>query len=167
MRPYKEYMQTYTIDGMIYRIIENTTMANDFYVMKQLRESGLADLLQTDMTPENLATGIIAVAVDSGIPLALLGGIMLPEGIPDEQWTPEHAAATAARLAIITAPEDKAQIQNIIVGAVAAFFAAGLLSLKPFLHASEAEKESSGETRPNNVVNFSTTMATGVPLSVN
>ena len=124
--------RTYKIDGMTYREIERTTIANDFYNMKQFRAAGLGDCLRSE-TPEDFARGIVNAVIENGVPLTLLGGTLLPEGVPDEKWTPEQAEATAARLAVVSEPEDKKLIQQIIVAVVTSFFAAGLLSLKPLL----------------------------------
>ena len=158
--------KTYTIDGMVYRSIEKTTMANDFYIMKLLRASGLSDLLRDEnRTAEDFANNIITVAVDSGIPLALLGGTLLPEGIPDEKWTAELAAATTARLSAVSDAEDKATIQAAVVEVIAAFFAAGLLSLKLSPHASETEGEEA--QTPAGVMNSSATTEIGEQSYVN
>ena len=155
---------TYTIDGRVYREIDRSTIANDFYVMRQMRAAGLDAMKQTGETVDGFADRILSAVIENGVPFALLGGLLLPEGVADEQWTSNHAEATAARLAGATSREDKALIQKLIIQAITGFFAAGLLSSKPSLHALlPAEGD---EMQPIGR-NFYVTMENGAALSVN
>jgi len=86
-------------DGLVYRETERSTIANDFYVMKQMRAAGLDAMKPSGETADGFADRILSAVIENGVPFALLGGLLLPEGVADEQWTSNHAEATAARLA--------------------------------------------------------------------
>ena len=129
----------FQIDGRNYRVIERTTIANDFYVMKHMRESGLSDCTpKSGESPENFGMRLLYSVVESGISFELLGGLLLPEEIPDEMWSPAQSKSTGVILSKATAPEDKAQIQKVIIELVSHFFVAGLRYSKPSPAASAA-----------------------------
>jgi hypothetical protein len=124
--------QVFKIDGQIYRAVKRTTLANDFYVMKQLRATGISDCTPgQNESAENFALRLLYAVVESGAPFELLGGLLLPEGVADEKWTPDQAETTARVLSTVTDPEDKAEVQRILIAMLTDFFREGLRYLKP------------------------------------
>lgn len=121
--------QVFKIDGALYRMVERSTLAQDFYVMRHLRAAGLANCTPNEgESAQDFALRLISMVVERGAPIELLAGLLLPEGVPDEKWTPETAASTAALLSIVTDPADKAEIQKVLVAIITDFFREGLRS---------------------------------------
>lgn len=115
------------IDGQLWRAIERTTLANDFYVMKQVRACGIANCTPNkDESAEDYAVRLLYAVVEGGVPFELLGGVLLPLGVPDEKWSVEQAETTAAIFRNLTAPEDKAEVQRILISLLTDFFREGL-----------------------------------------
>ena len=129
------------LGGLPYRAIKNTTLQNDYYVMQQLQRSGIANITPDQgETAEAYAMRLMAAIVENGIPLKLLGGLIIPEEISDSGWTPEQAETTASLLAQLTDKADKNRVQALIIEVVKDFFREGLRFLKPFPPASPAEE---------------------------
>lgn len=121
--------QVYKIDGALYRMVERSTLAQDFYVMRHLRAAGLANCTPNEgESAQDFALRLMSTVVERGAPIELLAGLLLPEGVPDEKWSPETAASTAALLSIVTDPADKAEIQKVLVAIITDFFREGLRS---------------------------------------
>lgn len=158
--------KTFKIDGALYHTIERSTLANDFYVMQQLRRAGIADCTpRGGETANDYALRLLYSIIDAGAPFELLGGLLLPEGIPDEKWTVEQAETTAAVLRQVTDPADKAEIQKILIAVMTDFFCAGLRYLKPSPDASAQAPEKEAST--SSVADFSQTSASGGTSSAN
>jgi len=158
---------TYTINGVVYRQIEQSksTLANDLYVMKQARSVGLYCVQQAGETEEDFSSRLLSIVIDKGVTFELIGGLIIPEHVPDEQWTEALAEDTANRLRTVTAANDKNTVLKIIVMAVSDFFAAGLRSQGLSLPVSQAEAEASG-AMPGAMNSFMTS-GNGAALSVN
>jgi len=157
--------QVFKIDGVLYRMVERSTLAQDFYVMRHLRAAGLANCTPHDgESAQDFALRLIAQVVERGAPIELLAGMLLPEGVPDEKWTPETAASTAAQLSIITNPADKAEIQKVLVAIITDFFREGLRSSQ---HSRIVLRRGKTQPRPDKAnaaphrTNISSTSASG------
>jgi hypothetical protein len=117
------------IDGQRYRPITLTTLAHDFYLMKQVRATGILDCTPMQgESAEEFALRLLYAVVEHGAPFELLGALLLPEGIPDEKWSIDQAESTAAVLRQISDPEDKAAVQRILIAVITDFFREGLRS---------------------------------------
>ena len=139
--------KVFKIDGQMWRAVEQTTLENDFFVMKQLRVSGIANCTPNPgESAQNYAVRLLYAIVENGVPFELLGGLLLPQGIPDEQWSTEHAETTAAVFRKLTAPEDKAEVQAILISLITDFFIAGLRYLAPSSIASAMETAQPNES---------------------
>ena len=133
----------FKINGRNYRVIECTTLENDLCIMKHMRESGLSDCTPNQgEDAQAFGMRLLYSIIESGITFELLGGLLMPEEMPDETWSPAQSKATAAALRKVTAPEDKEQIQKIIIELVSHFFVAGLRCSKPSPAASAATAQS-------------------------
>lgn len=139
-------MAEYKIDGQLFRTIERTTIENDFFVMKHLRAAGIGNCTpNAGESAEEFATRLLYGIVESGAPFELLGGLLLPSGMSDEEWCPAQAKTTAAILRQVNDPESKAQVQAVLVSVVAGFFQAGLRFLTPSLAASQTKPQPGSE----------------------
>lgn len=128
---------TYRIAGRLFRAVERSTLAHDFYVMKQIRRAGLDQCApRPSESAQDYALRLLYAVVESGVPFELLGGLLVPEGVPDEQWSEEHAEATAAVLRQVTDAADKAEVQKLMIGLLTDFFREGLRFWNPSATAS-------------------------------
>jgi hypothetical protein len=102
---------TITLGGRTFRRAESTTVDQDAYVTKRLRDSGLAKML-SDFDPRtddllDLNERIIFEAYERGVMYEVLAGILVEDGVP---WSRARAAANATMFADITDRAEKAAI---------------------------------------------------------
>src|SRR6266568_3512535 len=79
-------------------------------------------------TAEQFAERLLFMVIDSGKVFQLLGCMLLPLGVPDEKWTPEEAERTADFLRVLRDPQDKSDVQSLVVSLLVGFFSEGLRS---------------------------------------
>lgn len=116
-----------TIGGRTFTALEETTVEHDHWVMALLREAGIdVALRQPEEPAEAYARRLLSIALASGKTCLFLGGMLMPEDAA-APWSPALAEETARFLSGLTAPEDKEQINRLIVLLIADFFAAGLI----------------------------------------
>jgi hypothetical protein len=122
-------MDNMEIGGQKWRAVKRSTIEHDFWLMKHIREAGLnAVHLRPGEKPEDFAVRLLHEVIGSGKAFTLLGGMLLPDGVPDEHWTPERAEQTAAFMRGLAADEDKAAVKSAIISLLTGFFEAGLAS---------------------------------------
>jgi hypothetical protein len=102
---------TLTLAGRTFRRATSTTVDQDAYVTKRLRDSGLAKILD-DFDPRTddllaLNERIVWEAYERGVMYEVLAGILVEDGVP---WTRSRAAANAAMIAARTDHAEKAVI---------------------------------------------------------
>jgi|DewCreStandDraft_2_1066082.scaffolds.fasta_scaffold00504_20 hypothetical protein len=121
-----DYLQ---IGGQNWRAVKRSTIEHDFWLMKHIREAGLdAVRLRPGEKPEEFAVRLLHEVIGSGRAFTLLGGMLLPDGVPDEHWSPERAEQTAAIMRSLSADEDKAAVTSAIISLLTGFLEAGLRS---------------------------------------
>jgi len=122
-------MEHIEIGGQKWRAAKRSTIEHDFWLMKHIREAGLDNVrIRPGEKPEDFAVRLLHEVIGSGKAFKLLGGMLLPESIPDEQWSPERAEQTAALMRGLAADEDKAAVKSAIIGLLTGFLEAGLRS---------------------------------------
>lgn len=137
------------IGGQKWRAVKRSTIEHDFWLMKHIREAGLdAVRIQPGEKPEEFALRLLHEVIGSGKAFALLGGMLLPDGVPDEHWTPERAEQTAAFLRGLAADEDKAAVKSAIISLLTGFLEAGLRSYADSVTASIAGGQPQPEPPP-------------------
>lgn len=115
------------IGGQKWRAVKRSTIEHDFWLMKHIREAGLDALrIQPGEKPEEFAVRLLHEVIGSGKAFTLLGGMLLPDGVPDEHWTPERAEQTAAFMRGLSSDEDKAALKGAIISLLTGFLEAGL-----------------------------------------
>jgi len=120
-------METIELGNRRWRIIETSTLEHVIWMDLQTIESGLGRMLQQPVAASEAEAhaGAIWEAISrSQKAFAILGGMLIPEAIPDGDWTPELAEKTAAFMKKLTAPEDHARIRTLLVSVVLGFFVA-------------------------------------------
>jgi hypothetical protein len=118
-----------TIEGKRFVPLRNGTFAHDIWLTRKIREAGLSNISIGDgETPDQFIERIAIVAHESGISLQLLGGLLLPEGVEERNWTPELAESTAQFFGNVTDPEGKRILRTQIASALFYFFANALAS---------------------------------------
>jgi hypothetical protein len=134
------------IGGQKWRAVKRSTIEHDFWMMKHIREAGLdAVRLRPGEKPEEFAVRLLHEVIASGKAFTLLGGMLLPDVVPDEHWTPERAEQTAAFLRGLAADEDKAAVKSAIISLLTGFLEAGLRSYADSATASTAGSQPNPE----------------------
>jgi len=132
--------ETFSLGGRQYRTVSTSTIEHDIATTIVIRASGLGELtLGPDELPEAFAFRLLNTLMESGRTFEILGCLLVPADISDIDWTPALGKETAAKLRLITDPEEKATIRAQILAAITGFFASGLLSSEIFRNSSKAE----------------------------
>lgn len=109
----------YLLGGRPYRsAAQQTTFAQDGYLMGVVRAHGLDAVIQRD-------GDLLAAIFTTGCASALLAGLLVEDGKP---WSREDATANAARFDRLTAQEEKDQLLAALEGLLAGFFPIGARS---------------------------------------
>ena len=121
---------TVVIGGRRFRSGGQATLERDLHVMGYLRSAGLDELpmLETE-TPEQYALRLLAHLSHRTEVLELLGGLLVPEGVGDREWTPRHGHETAVFLKGLTDPAEKKTVHGLICSVLIPFLESGLGSL--------------------------------------
>lgn len=153
-------MSTIKLNGREYRAIKHSTIEHDFWMMDLIRAAGLDRvILEQDETPQAFAERLLNMVIGTGHAFALLGGLMVPCGNPDIDWTPAMADEIAAHIKLTTDPNEKAEIRNQLVALLIGFFNAGLIVLTSSPSYSASPSAAPAETSTES--GDTTTTATG------
>lgn len=105
-------------------------MDRDVYVMGLVRAIGLDELpILTGESPQQYAVRLLSHLLQREEVFRLMGGLILPEELEDLAWSRAVGAETAAFLAGLTEPADKAAVTDILIGVLVPFLQSGLVSL--------------------------------------
>jgi len=122
------------IGGRKFQQIEDWTVEQDWWLMQRIRAAGLDTIGVASGRPDDIAEAIAeaieAKLADSGLTVDLLGGLLVPEGMSPDAWTPAMAEETAAFLKRQRGREAREAVRNLAVWALVHFFANGLVSFK-------------------------------------
>lgn len=137
-----------TIGGAVWRVVKNSTLEHDFCALRAARAVGVdSEGLLPGETAEGFAERVLYAVIDSGKIFDLLGCMLLPDQVPDEQWTPVEAERTATFLRALRDPQDKADVRVLVSSLLLGFFAEGLRSSTVSPSASKAPAQP-GEGEP-------------------
>ena len=138
--------KTLTFGGRSFIALDNPTIERDFWLMREVRAAGLAELVIADgEAAEAFAQRTLDAVIASGKAFLLLGAFLVPEGTSPQGWTPALAAETAGFLAKLNDPEDKRQVQVQVLSLLTGFLARGLSSLTTTAASSGAETNAGPE----------------------
>lgn len=138
---------TLELGGHRWRPIQQPTLEHAIWMDKHVLEAGLHKLTQApEETEEQFAARIWELIARSDKVFLFLGGMLLPDELPDDAWTPEEAQRTAARFKKISAPAEMAGLRTHLVALVLYFFVKGLGSLQPTGIASGAKPAALSES---------------------
>jgi hypothetical protein len=116
----------YTFAGRKFRALEVSTLEHDIFFMNQVRAAGLDKFAVPEgEQPEQTTVRILHEVLASGKVFVILGALLIPADIADLDWTPELGAQTADFMRKLIAPDDKQQIQPLIISLVRHFFQSG------------------------------------------
>lgn len=139
-------MGKHVLGGRAFRSIGESTIQHDYTFMGMVREAGLdRPTLEPGETPQDFAARLLGEILSSGRAFDLLGVLLIPEGMEDTDWTPELGEETAAHLAHLTEPDDKAKVNGLVLSTLIDFFQTGLASYLSLIQSSPA----GGGTSPN------------------
>jgi len=112
------------LKGRTFRRATSTSVDQDAYVTKRLRDSGLSTILQSfDPAVDDIVSlneRIIWEAFERGVMYEVLAGVLVEDGVP---WSRATAAKNAMLMAQITDPSEKAPILSSVADFLFDFFA--------------------------------------------
>jgi hypothetical protein len=115
--------------GQAFRPVRRGPISQDLYMLQAARRGGLHDLrLEAGETYEGFAARLLDTLLSSGVAVELLAGLLVPDSLPDGEWTPELAAGTARTLNQITNEAEKERFRLAVVELLTGFFASALTS---------------------------------------
>lgn len=105
----------FVIAGRTFRQPESKSIAQDAWIERRYRSSGLTDLARTagarTETIEELSERLLWEGLESGVIYELLAGMLVEDGTA---WTRASAERNAQWFATLTAPADKAIVYDSI-----------------------------------------------------
>jgi len=130
MKKKNETQEVISLGGRrFFRLTKGSTVEHDLWLMKRTTASGLIDAkMWSGETPESYAQRLLSMAIEGGVVLEMLGGLLLPEGLLPEEWTPQMGEETARFLGAITDDREKSLVNQLVLSILIDFFAIGLLS---------------------------------------
>jgi len=122
--------ELHTIGGVVYAPITASTINHDVWLMGLIHESGLSEATVLEgESPESWSKRFMYELMASGKAVRILGGLLVPEDIGSDGWTPEVAGKTSEHLGSLTSEADKAAVFGILLTTLLSFFELGLISL--------------------------------------
>jgi hypothetical protein len=113
-----------------FRSVGVTSIAQDLHVWRCARAAGIKELeIGRGESPDEFAKRITDGLLETDLAFEMLGGLLVPDGEPEESWTPEMAADTAAYLRTIRDERSKAVFRMLVVSVILGFLERGLVSL--------------------------------------
>ena len=139
--------QTTTLGGRRFVVATDGTVLWDEYVIGALKRAGLIPLprLARGETHGEYASRLLVELISGRELAALLGGLLLPEGVAAKSWTPELAAETAAFVSALSAPSDKQKVHNLAISILLDFFEHGIASSLTSLDSSSETEIADGD----------------------
>ncbi len=151
-------MKLREIRGRKWRAVERSTLRHDNYMIRHILEGGLDKLRRNDgESLEEFAVRLLHAVLASGKMFDLLGGLLLPEAVPDDKWSEQLAAETAEFLGNVIEEHDKIAVQEALMPLLLAFFAAGMGFIEPSRTALKRAEEAHPERALNTVSEIAAT----------
>lgn len=126
------------IQGRTFKKAITTTIDQDAYVMKRMREFGLVEMAASfDPKTDDLnefSQNLLMEAFETGKLYEILGGVLVEEGV---KWSRKIAAESAAIFENITELEDKEQLFSSIAAVLLDFLVAAATWSKHSLKSSD------------------------------
>jgi hypothetical protein len=152
-------VEEYTFAGRKFRAVRRRTIQNDVACMGLIRGARLDTVvIEEGETPEAFSTRLLDRALCDGNVFSLLGAVLIPAEIEDEDWTPLVMQATAAHLGRVADEAEKRQLMTATVHMITGFFQSGLASLRT---SPRSSSQSTAEAQPISEIGEVTTMGTG------
>lgn len=111
-----------TLSGRVFRKARTTTIDQDAYVMKRMREFGLVEMASTfDPVKDELddfSQQLLMAAFETGKLYEVLAGVLIEEGVV---WSRAVAKQNAEFFATLTDKDDKAQLFSSIASVLVDF----------------------------------------------
>ncbi|HEY6108692.1 MAG TPA: hypothetical protein VIV56_07300 [Gemmatimonadales bacterium] len=121
--------ERHVIGGVPYVPVGTSTVEHDVWIMGRVHRAGLDEVLvHAGESPDEWGKRLLFEAMASGEALMLLAGLLVPEKVGAEGWTPEVAEQTAAAFGKLTADSDKEALYGLLLSTLIAFFETGLSS---------------------------------------
>ena len=132
----------FKLGGRAYRAVAVSTVERDVFIMARVRTAGLDSIVKTaDETAEEYALRVLEALLALDSVLELVGALIIPAELADEQWSPEVARETRALVGRITKQEEKDLVKQALLGLLVPFLESGLGRWMATSHSSESLSE--------------------------
>lgn len=140
--------RVYRLGGRIFAPTEHLTARQDGYLMVQLSDTGLFDVLGKGLSKANeqeIAKELIVGAHRSGKFFHIIAGRLVEDG---KRWNPKDAESNAEYFGDLATPDDKSQLTTAFVEVLTGFFLTVAASLTPSPSASTANPATPHPNQP-------------------
>lgn len=129
----------FTFAGKPFRAITDGTIQWDDATMREIRAARLDSTpMMVGETAERYALRLLDELLLSGRALPLIGCLVIPADIADEDWTPKIAEETSRFVGKCKGKEDREEYRLLLTSAMISFLESGLASLKTLETSSPA-----------------------------
>lgn len=120
--------ERYLLGGRCFVPVTHSTVEHDFTFMGLVHEAGLDTLEPApgEAYPA-FAERLLKHAVTSKKTMPMLGCLLIPEGMRQEDWTPALCDETAQFIGRLTSDEDKSKVHQLVLSLLIDFFRTGLI----------------------------------------
>lgn len=132
--------KTHKIGGRTFVQASDTTLEQDFTFTALLKDAGLDEVtIEAGEDPEAVGRRVLMAAIANGAAFKMLGCILVPEALvpkrtrftfgrrdsPSAGWTPDVGEDTAAFMARLSDPREKAKVRGLVLSLILSFFSSG------------------------------------------
>lgn len=119
-----------SLGGRIYRVVQEVSVDQHLWIVGNAHKAGMYELTRRDGEENDVfIRRLLGELAASGATTKLLGGLLLPEGTPDEEWTPAIAEETAKHIGRSRGPEDMKTVNLLLASLLLDFFVDGMVSV--------------------------------------
>lgn len=134
--------RTFKLGGRAYRAVAVSTVERDVFVMGRVRTAGLDSIsIENGESAEHYATRVLETLLSFAGVLELIGALIIPDELADDQWTPDVARETARLVGRITDEEQKGYVKQALLGLLVPFLESGLGCWTATSRSSESQSE--------------------------
>jgi hypothetical protein len=157
--------RVYYLGGRMFSPTETLTARQDGWLMVQLSDTGLFDVLGKGLGTKDeqaIARELIVEAHRSGKYFHIIAGRVVED---EKKWTPKDAEANAEWFADLSTPDDKAQLTTAFVEVLSGFFTSAGASLVGSPTVSPTSNDALGTPNSDGVTSTSSPSDTAGPTA--
>lgn len=138
------------LGGRRFRQAARFTVLRDSFSLRQIHAAGLDAVAKEEAESAELyARRLLETMLVSENMLTLLGCFIQPEELDDLKWTPDVAAETGKWIGQLHDPDDRLEVQRLMLAVLIPFLQSGLASLTASRRSSNRPDEESAADKLN------------------